>query len=1300
MKLKRLELFGFKSFADKVEFVFEPGITAIVGPNGCGKSNIVDAIKWILGEQSVKSLRGREMADIIFGGSEARPASGYAEASLTILNDKNLLPIEYEEVCVTRRLYISGESEYLLNKSICRLKDIRDLFMGTGVGINTYSIIEQGKVEALLEANAQERRLVFDEAAGVSKYKVRKREALNKLEKVEQNLLRVNDIIKEVERQLRSIKIQATKAQKYKEYSERLKNLRIALSLKNFNDLKENRDRILEEINILFNKSKDIQLIIDSLEVELKKFEDQMANIGQRISQMNSEIVELDGQATNLRDRIKFNKERLNDLGIQETRYNDELKTLRSRIEANEADRLNITKELDRVAQEIYGYSLDLESKETEYKHIALEADMLREEVEGKKSDLMNIFYSQSNIQNEIGNKATLLDTLKSRKQRIENQQSEITRQINQVQFNKQRLEDEEVEINNRLKGLAERQSDLKVSIDILEAEIETYNKEISQLEKTLSSKQVRMEVLQDYEARDEGVDIGVKAILNKVKSEGVEVGGSKEEDLRLADGDNDSINATSSFASGICGLLADIIKVELTYALAIETVLGHMTQAIVARTWLDCIQAIDFLKKTEAGNAIFLPIDLIMSSQWIDKRCSMAVGKIGMHNDQSEIVNPDTEKDICITSGTAHSSEGLNGLSMMSYHGLQSDAGQKPSGIIGMASELVSYACGFEGIINFLLDKTLVVQDFDRAVCLINNIYKDNFIGLNGKYRDIERIVTLEGDLIEPYRIIKGGVICEKTGLISRKSELKDIRNGINDIEQKIKCLEYGKKLRIDKLKEIKNTSEIVRQDMDKLNIMLLNNENEQKQDDQKLSKLDEENNINESEIREIIQSIGDVIKREQDLRQRLNGLNEQHKGLEMEIKGLSAKFEENEGHKNLIQTAITDLKVNIAKKNEKKDSLSQSLRQAGFNHKEYNERLESILEGIEECKRKRLGTVNEIDELAKNLEDGASKKQKTEDTLNILLKDQESILNRLSTIKSEIERQKIGYKGLEGQIHGLRLKENEYQIRQVDLVERISEEYNIKLSDLYEAIPDKKVEGYLKGIGAIANETVVDWAVIDHEINELRQRIERLGNVNLEAISEQDELETRYKFLTNQYDDLERSERSLKDIIEKANQTGRELFERTFNDIKENFHIYFRKLFGGGRANIVLEEGLDILEAGIDLIVQPPNKELNSIALFSGGEKVLITVALLFAILKARPTPFCVMDEVDATLDENNINRFITVLKEFAQDFQFLIVTHNKGTMRAADIIYGVTIEEPGVSKRVSIVFESLAAWENAVM
>lgn len=1199
MRLTKLEAFGFKSFADKIAFTFEPGITAIVGPNGCGKSNVVDAFRWILGEQSAKSLRGSEMADVIFGGTENRPSSGYAEVSLFVLNDRNLLPIEYQEVCITRRLYASGESEYLINKQPCRLRDIKELFMDTGVGVDCYSVIEQGRVDTLLQSNAQERRSVFEEAAGISRYKARKKAAMSKLEKVEQNLLRLGDIIEEVQKQLRSITLQAGKARRYQEYIERLKELRIKLSLKNYREYKEKKIYITSQIEDVHKCIQDIQKAIEAFEGERDSLEESIEQLDTDISEVQASLAGTEAQISTAQEKVRLNQQRIQELELQKVKHSEHVQLLTVRIEEMEKQAAVTSQSIANVEQEIADYKSHLQLKETGLKQLTLECDLLRQQMEEKKSLTVDVHYRESGFQNEIGNLATEKETLFNRKARLQKRQDEISAEVSQLAIEEQRLLNEKQGLGQEVATLNDKQLQSKGRIGRLAKEIESFEGQINIQKQLQSSKESRYEVLKDFEARSEGVEAGAKAVLEEA----------------------------GAALTGICGIVADLLKVDLPYATAIETVLGSKVQSIVTNTFEDAIRAMNFLREAEKGKAAFLPLDRIR-----------------------------------------HKGAG------------ESDILNQP-GVIGKAPNLVSHDDAYSEVIRFLLGDTIVVNNFDTAQTLYSQ----------GTLPDTTRFVTTEGELIDSDGTLIGGKGEVQGGIISRKSELVSIEKELVKIARALERFEEEKRIRLQEVKGLESELETLKQTIDKTRFLELAKDNELQQGKNRHNNLLSEKGVNASEIGEIEATINAAHQREERLRGELDALNDKRKQLEQELEHISAEVVEKEGLKSALHNEITELKVNLAQRTEKRDGLAASLRQLESVQKETREDLSATQLEIENCQIKKMESEEEIKGIEVSLNELKSKNEELSLKLISLKDGREAVHEQLLDVRTKIDEKSGEYKTVENQLQELRLKENELHVKMIDMEERIRDEYHIELSAADQhagAIHELPPQG----------DEAISWDNVAQEIEELRGKVERLGNVNLEAIQQQDELQIREKFLLNQREDLQKAQNALSELIKRINTTSRELFEKTFNQVRENFRVLFRKLFGGGKADIVLEEGVDMLEAGIEIVAQPPEKELRSVNLLSGGEKVMTTVALLFAIFQSRPSPFCILDEVDAALDENNINRFITVLKEFTQHSQFLIITHNKQTMGIADVLYGVTMQEPGVSKRITVKFEEVEnRWHN---
>jgi len=1188
MLLKKLELFGFKSFADKTCFEFGGGINGIVGPNGCGKSNVVDAFKWILGEQSAKSLRGNEMLDIVFSGTNSRPSMGYAEASLVFLNDKNLLPVEYNEVCITRRLYVAGESEYLINKQPCRLKDIKELFLGTGVGGSCYSIMEQGKIESLLQVNAQERRFVFEEAAGISKYKTKKRETMLKLEKVGQNLLRVNDIIEEVQKQLRSIKLQAAKARKYNERVVRLKELRIKLSLNKYKMFKDGRAIALEQIQQEESQCEEALSVIDDLKGERDRLQSSINELASSLEKSRLNITNLAAKITSAHDRIEFNHKAIEEQNIQKEKYERSIDVLKNKIEYAESGIRDLNQDLEKIQMDLTDGNSSLSTKETVFKQYVYEYDVLQQQIEENKKQVIDMLHKGSSLQNEVGSLSAERDTIGNRKSKLLKRQEEISSELEGIEDERRNLTEQRDRVLGKIEDLELSLLDTNEQIKVLNSGIQTVGDSINALQQLQGRKESRLETLEDLEKRFEGVSSGVQVVLEESGK------------------DNGMID-------GVYGMVADLIKVDTAYVSAIEAVLGDRAQMIVVNSIKEVIQAFNFLKEQDKGSVKFLPLEDI----------------------SVEGVNPSIDLNV--------------------------------PGIVGRAVDLIKSEDSFKALVEYIFRDTIVVEDFDTA------------LRLSGDKCGVKCIVTLNGEVVEPGGTILVGQGSMKIGLISRKTELESIKLELAKILEEIETRLSEKEIKESEIVHLVQNADEFKSGIDAENVIKLSQENNLQKEEFKNVELNDEVDVNESEIQEISEHIESINQREVNLNNEIATLNDQRKVLEDQVVVLDNDRVDKESSKVNVQNEITELKIVLAQKEERKDNVIASLEKLKKELHENKEELTAAYSEIENCRKKTVVSENMITELNKMREDHQTEKDALEEESARLNEEQSVCSGQLTEKSRQVDEYDEEYKGHEHVINDLRLKENEFKIKITDLEERIHDDYQVELSEFAMEHGEEDAES-------------LDWDNVSLEIDELRGKVDKMGNVNLEAIHEQTELEEREAHLAGQMEDLQTSEKALQDIINKINVTSRELFEKTFQEIRSHFHELFRKLFGGGRADIILEEDVDILDAGIDIIAQPPGKDLKSIMLFSGGEKVMTTIALLFAIFQSKPSPFCILDEVDAALDENNIKRFTQILKEFATDSQFVVITHSKQTMSVADVLYGVTMEEAGVSKKISVKFEEI--------
>ncbi len=1186
MQLKKLELFGFKSFADKTSFEFEKGVNAIVGPNGCGKSNVVDAFKWILGEQSAKSLRGNEMLDVVFSGTNSRSSMGYAEASLLFSNDKNLLPIEYDEVCITRRLYAAGESEYLINKQPCRLKDIKELFLGTGVGGSCYSIMEQGKIESLLQANAQERRFVFEEAAGISKYKTKKRETMLKLEKIEQNLLRLNDIIEEVQKQLRSIKLQAAKARKYNERVTRLRELRIKLSLKKYRVFKDERSIAQEQMRQVEHQCKETYSIIEDMKAEKDSTQSIINELAASLEKTQLDISNLSAKISSACDRVGFNQKTIEGLNLQKEKYERSINVLKNKIDESERDICNLNQDLQKIQEDLTDRNNRLSTKETALKQYVYEYDVLQQKIDENKKQVIDLLHRGSSLQNEVGSLSAERDTISNRKNKLLKRQEVISLELERIECQRQNLKEQRDNVLDKIGNLESSLTGTEEQIKVLNAEIQIVADKINEMKQLRSRKESRLETLEDLEKRFEGVSSGVKVIL---------------EEARKDDG----------AVSGFYGMVADLIKVDAAYVPAIEAVLGDNAQMIVSGSIKEVVNAFNLLKEHDSGFVKFFPLEDVMVEV------------------SGSIIDLDTP------------------------------------GVVGRAVDLIKSEDDFRPLVEFIFKDTVVVDDFEAA------------LKLSGEEKGVRCFVTLDGEVVEPGGTILVGKGNMRMGLISRKTELESIKLELTKIVADILTFVNKKEAKEEEIACLLSNADGFKSGIDAENVIRISQENNIQKEEFKTVELNDEMGVNESEINEINEHVKNIDQREVSLHDEIKILNDQRKELEEQVVDLNNSKIQKEAGKVNIQNEITELKVVIAQKEERNENLNDSVEKLKKEIQDNKEGLATTYSEIESCREKTSESEKGITNLNKMLEELQKEKINLEEESLAQREKQSTFVEQMSEISRQTEEYSEEYKNHEHAINNLRLKENEFKIKIVDLEERISDDYQVELSEFAIAHSGE-------------NDESLDWDNVSTEIDQLKGKLDKMGNVNLEAIHEQTELETREVHLMGQMADLQTSEKALKDIISKINITSRELFEKTFQEIRIHFQGLFRKLFGGGRADIILEEDVDILDAGVDIIAQPPGKELKSIMLFSGGEKVMTTIALLFAIFQSKPSPFCILDEVDAALDENNIKRFIQILKEFATNSQFVIITHSKQTMRIADVLYGVTMEEAGVSKKISVKFE----------
>ena len=1179
MYLKKLELQGFKSFADKTTLEFMPGITTVIGPNGSGKSNISDAIRWVLGEQSMKSLRGSKTEDIIFAGTQNRKSLGFAEVSIVIDNTDSKLPIEYTEVTVTRRLYRNGESGYFINKTPCRLKDVLELFMDTGIGKDGYSIIGQGKIDEILSNKSEDRRRIFEEAAGIVKYRTRKVEAEKKLEQTKLNLLRINDILSEIEANFDPLRLQSEKAKKYLSLREELKSIEIGLFLYNIDIYKEKIAEILKDTEIFSsqkeaeeNKQNVLQGLKQNLKLELDELTTSIEAV-QNLSFESSKLIEQINSKINVsNERIANNKENFD-------RYLKDIEDLSSRIHELEEEKTSRLEKKTNLSNNREKFAKELEEKTKSLEEVSSKLTSEEAKIEEKKkkieenTDLKyekkealntidinneNMVKREKTIKDEISNTISELDQKRLLKSDISKTFSEIEKQRNNF---KKRLE----EISNK-----KQESTSK---------IKDYETKINNLTMEYRMKQSKYKFLVDMEKEKEGYQRSVKALLLECEK-------------------------SSSLGKGMHGVLANLISVPEEYQTAIEMVLGGALQNIVTDTEEDAKKLIDYLRNNKLGRASFLPISSVKG-----KRPDRLI---------------------------------KNNL----------------SGVIGVAADLVKADKKYEGIILNLLGKTVVVDNMDTAIILARqNSYSF-------------KIVTLQGDIISPAGSMTGGSVTQKSSnIIGRASQIKTLAQELNHLDANIQKITKEKEDYENSISDLLEEVMSLEKSSQEQEIVYATEKQRIVSLEESISKLETTLSNLKQELLEIDKNKEANKIRQLALEQEMQKMEEETSSLSLEINAFAEKNKDTQKYIDDLNFDITNLKISVSSFDESNNSLDEMLsrinqdienNQRAINIKKSQR--EKILEDNQAIEAEILDLNNKIEEIKQEVSNSSTKvealKQERISKNDKLTKTEEEILSQFETIEN-----------LKSQITKLDVKKSKLEVELEQIVNKMWEDYELTPSNAGNYEKPSNVSHTTK------------------KVKELRDEIKSLGSINIDSIEEYKQTKERYDFMCEQRLDLENSSNKLKKVILDMTKTMKEQFEKQFKIINKNFGEVFAELFGGGKAELKLTDEENILECGIEIEVQPPGKKLQSMTLLSGGEKAFTAIALLFAILKINPAPFCVLDEIEAALDDVNVYRFADYLKNFTKHTQFLVITHRKGTMEVANTVYGITMEENGISKLLSM-------------
>lgn len=1182
MQLKKIEIQGFKSFADKTEIVFLDGVTTIVGPNGSGKSNISDAIKWVLGEQSVKTLRGSKMEDVIFAGTEARKKLGFAEVSLYMDNSDGSLPVEYSEVVVTRRVYRTGESQYLINDIECRLKDIQELFMDTGIGKDGYSMISQGKVDEILSSKSEERRHIFEEASGIVKYRVRKEEAVKKLENTTVSLSRVSDVLQEIGSMLEQLAVKAETAKKYLELRDKLKNYDIRIFAQNISksdkELKKIEDEVASIKESLNQKEKEMDSLQENkenlkkrLQEVILKIEENQANFfksesdveklnseieveNANISHSNGNIVRIDNEIAEDTEKIKLLKEEIESKITKKKSMQENRKKFETELADKQFELDVLLKSLDEKGSQIEEVKGEIEKKNQRIYDIKIEASSLESKIDSNNSQLESIRKSEEKAIISKDSASAYAD--------------DIYVSLNSKKKNKEQIEE-------KINAIIENKNNL-------EADLQFKLKKSSELKEEIMTLSSKLSYLKNVEQENEGYQKSVKSALDFAKENNMD---------------------------GVYGTLASLITTSEKNEYAIEIALAGFMQNIICQREEDAKKIISYLKENSLGRVTFLPLDSIKK---VRDNIDFSIKKL--------------------------------------------------DGVIGYAIELVNYDDKYKEAISLALYNILIVDNIENA------------LKISKKTKGTLKIVTLSGELIAQTGSITGGKNKIKSlGLIGRKEKIESLEELLNKKKEKIGLIEEENKKVLDGVNQAQQEYLNVKKELDSVNIEVATYTEKYENAKKEVEKLDEnkKNSIKrKEEINEENKQIKNKLEEGQD---EILKLEESLTSLKEQVEEYVRFNKDKQTRIDLLSEDVVNLKISLSSFDESVTSINEMEEKINTDIKNFELSISKKEEQKEDSKSKIKDSQEKITKINDKIAEIRSFKSEFENILSNLKQSKEEITEKESKIDQEIVNNiKLTEKVREA-LSKSESKKVKIDIEKDNLKNKMWDDYEITLTaaeKIYETLPeiDEKVD-------------------IVKEAEKVKRQITSLGEVSVSSIEEYKESKERFDFISTQKKDLEETKQKLENLIENMTGIMKQQFSKQFKLIKENFNETFKELFGGGRADLRLSDEDNILESGIEIEVQPPGKKLQNMMLLSGGERALTATALLFAILKIKTPPFCILDEIEAALDDVNVHRFAEYIKKYSKATQFIVITHRKGTMEVATCTYGVTMQEYGVSKVVSI-------------
>jgi chromosome segregation protein len=1222
MYLKNLTVFGFKSFADKTALNFQPGVTAIVGPNGCGKSNVSDAIRWVLGEQSAKALRGGEMADVIFNGTDGRKPMGMGEVSLTLggVGEESLkaagVEVSYDEVTLTRRIYRDGGSEYFLNRTACRLKDIQQLFMGTGIGRTSYSILAQGHITQILSSKPEDRRMIFEEAAGITKFKSQKKESLRKLEYTEQNLLRIADTIKEVKRQIGSLQRQAGKARRFKQFQQELQHIETQF--------------VRHQFDVLQGEISERQAAVENLRTEIEqgsndvlRFETEIANLRSRLSELEHEVaaqqqrgLELRGEIDRHESRVQFNEERIHEIESQNERALADIAQAEERHRAGQDELAIVTEKLSAAEASLAHHREALQARQNALREVEESSRSLQEGLRQAQSTAFGAAQDLSRVRNELtaldlAKQANLvrLEKLSSEKVQLEEERVRLETRLQEFTVS---VETEKLNVATTRGSVEQRQNRLRE----LQGELQTSSQEQDKYLRQQAEQRSRLNVLEQLEGSHEGFDAGAVAALRQSRS--------------------------------VIGSLADRIRVPDQFVTAVENALGHNLQLVLTEQPSSAQEILAELSANKSG------------------RASVAALSIQQYKDEKQL---SFEGDMAPASGPVS----------------EIQAGQ-----IVHAMSVIQAEPSVEPLLKSLLGRTFIACDLNTATLQIQN----GHAGCD--------FVTLGGDLLNRHGIYTGGYLNGggngkgPSSILGRKNQITELQAELAGLQQLVEEASRKRGVLMSEQTELQASLQQAQTELRQQEVAVATREGETKALQNSARLLNQKIETVLFEVESLAEQEREGLQKREALAVRLNELEAREQAAQEKVTAATAELENLRQQRDAASAALTESKVSLASDEQLTSSFRQQRTALELRLNELAQLVDSRRNECSSFVARREQAQTEIQDSRAKIEHLQHEREQVSAQAAVLVGQKMTQDAEITQRDETLRMQRNRLTELQNNRGALDVELAQKNMTVQNLRDKVQEKYHLNLEEIRsECITITYADEGQPQVQTLtpeemaANGAGTDWAAVAQQVEALQTKLDEMGPVNLVAIEEYEETEQRHQFLSQQYEDLVNAKTELLEIINRINDQTRQMFIETFEKIRDNFRLMFTEVFGGGKADLVLSDTNDVLESGIDIVARPPGKQLQSISLLSGGEQTMTAVSLLFSIYQVKPSPFCVLDELDAPLDESNVVRFVKILQRFLAHSQFIIITHNKRTIGMADVLYGVTMQEHGVSKIVSVKF-----------